>query len=442
MEKVLPTNVHEILKKSILADGYDLVFDFEKSHGSYLYDSKYNKEYLDFFTFFASMPIGFNHPRIAKDNDFIEKLKRVSLVKPSNSDIYSVEYAEFIQTFVKIAGNKHFESYFFISGGALGVENALKAAFDWKVRKNMEKGLTEEKGSQVIHFKQAFHGRTGYTISLTNTDDPRKYIYFPKFKWPRITNPKCIFPMEDECNLHNTIELEKQAINEINQAFEQNPDDIACIIIEPIQAEGGDNHFRAEFLKELRKIADEREALLIFDEVQTGIGLTGKMWAFEHFDVLPDLIAFGKKTQICGTAGSKRVNQVESVFKVPSRINSTFGGELTDMVRCAKYLEIIEEENLIENVNKVGDFFINGLKQISSEFPDLIKNVRGKGLFVSFDLPDREKRNKFQKLAFEHQFLILICGEKSIRLRPALDLKKSDAEKALELFRTIIKKLN
>ncbi len=440
MEKILPNNVHDVLKRSILADGFDLVFDFEKSKGSYLYDSKHEKKYLDFFTFFASMPIGFNHQKITGDHDFLEKLTRVSQVKPSNSDVYTVEYAEFIDTFTRIAGDPHFQNYFFISGGALAVENALKAAFDWKVRKNMEKGIPHEVGSQVIHFKQAFHGRSGYTMSLTNTDDPRKTMYFPKFPWPRITNPKCTFPLNEQ-NLKNVIETEDQAIREIYDAFDRNPDDIACIIIEPIQAEGGDNHFRPEFLKELRRICDEREALLIFDEVQTGIGMTGEMWAFQTLGVLPDMIAFGKKTQICGTAASKRVNEVDSVFKVPSRINSTFGGNLVDMIRSAKYLEIIQEENLIQNSRGRGAFLQSCLHQLAAEFPDLISNVRGKGLFIAFDLPNKDLRNKLHKKAFEHDFLILVCGDRSIRLRPSLDLKQVDAERGLEVLRDVIKEM-
>jgi L-lysine 6-transaminase len=439
MEEILAANVHDVLKQSILADGFDLVFDFEKSKGSYLYDAKYNKKYLDFFTFFASMPIGFNHPRIINDDQFLDKLKKVATVKPSNSDIYTVELAEFVDTFTRIAGHPHLENYFFISGGALGVENALKAAFDWKVRKNFEKGLKEEIGNQVIHFKQSFHGRSGYTLSLTNTDDIRKTMYFPKFKWPRITNPKCTFPMDAE-NTAKVIELEDQAIREIYDAFDKNPDDIACIIIEPIQAEGGDNHFRPEFIRELRRIADEQEALLIFDEVQTGIGLTGEMWAFETYDVLPDIISFGKKTQVCGTASSKRINEVESVFKVPSRINSTFGANLVDMVRCARYLEIIKEENLLQNVRERGKFVQEGLQKIAWE-NELISNVRGKGLFIAFDLPDKERRNKLHQLAYENQLIILVCGDRSIRLRPALDLKQEDAETFLELISTIIKKM-
>jgi L-lysine 6-transaminase len=434
MDRISPSNVHEVLGRSILADGYDIVIDFEKSQGAYLYDSKNDKKYLDFFSFYSSMPIGYNHPGITDNQDFQEKLKRVSNLKVANVEIYSVELAEFVDTFTRVAGHSHFESYFFIDSGALAVENALKAAFDWKIKKNFAKGITEEKGTQVIHFKQAFHGRSGYTLSLSNTEDPRKTMYFPKFKWPRIINPKCTFPLEGE-NLKNVIMLEKQAISEINKAIDNEPDDIACIIIEPIQAEGGDNHFRPEFFRELRKIADEREVLLIFDEVQTGIGGTGNMWGFETVGVLPDIIAFGKKTQVCGVAASKRVNEVDSVFKVSSRIDSTWGGSLSDMVRCTRYMEIIEEENLIQNVRKQGIYLLENLQVLAAEFPGLFSNIRGKGLFIAFDLPDKELREKFFKLAYENCLLLLVAGNKSIRLRPALDIKRKDIDALMMLLR-------
>ncbi|WP_257094458.1 aminotransferase class III-fold pyridoxal phosphate-dependent enzyme [Sphingobacterium sp. E70] len=205
------------------------------------------------------------------------------------------------------------------------MENALKAAFDWKTRLNFAQGIQKEAG-QVIHFKQAFHGRSGYTLSLTNTQDPRKYMYFPKFNWPRIVNPKLTYPLTPE-NISQTISVEEKAIAEINQAIHDNPNDIACIIIEPIQGEGGDNHFRKEFFQQLRQICDKNEILLIFDEVQTGLGITGKMWAYQHYDIIPDVLAFGKKAQVCGILASKeKFDQVEHhVFKESSRINSTFG---------------------------------------------------------------------------------------------------------------------
>lgn len=418
-------------------DGLDLVFDLEKSHGSYLYDAKGQRELLDFFSFVASLPIGFNHPAMA-DLDFRSKLLQAALVKPTNPDIYTVAYAEFVTTFERLAGCGRFRHYFFISGGALAVENALKVAFDWKVRKNLQRGL-ENRGQQIIHFRQAFHGRSGYALSLTNTFDPRKTLYFPTFRWPRILNPKCTFPL-NEGNLALVRQAEEQALGEIHEALRRNPDDIAAIIIEPIQGEGGDNHFRPELFQALRRIADEKELLLILDEVQTGVGITGRMWAFEHFGIVPDIIVFGKKTQVAGIAVTDRIDDVENVFRVPSRINSTFGGSLVDMVRCNRYLEIIEKEGLVENAREVGSYLLGEIEGLVRQWPQ-ITNTRGRGLFIAFDLPTTEERNRLKRLLYDRNMIVLGCGERSIRLRPALTLRREDAQKGVEILEAALQDL-
>ena len=188
----------------------------------------------------------------------------------------------FSRTLPKFAdGRDAFPHLFFIEGGSLAVENALKVGFDWKVQKNMRRGLPESLGTQVIHFNSAFHGRSGYTLSLTNTFDPRKTKWFPKFDWPRIPTPSLEFPITDEV-LSNVIKAEARAIEAFKDACRTRRNDIACCIIETVQGEGGDNHFRTEFMQALRNLCDEEEVFLIIDEVQCGFGLTGKWWAFEH----------------------------------------------------------------------------------------------------------------------------------------------------------------
>ncbi|MFH1016850.1 MAG: L-lysine 6-transaminase [Pseudomonadota bacterium] len=428
---VEPKTVHEILSRYILADGLDPVFDAERSHGAYLYDARTGREFLDLFSFFATQPIGYNHPKIAND-EFRALLGRISVHRPTLSDVYTTEYASFVETFARIAGRGLFRYYFFVEGGTLGNENAIKTAFDWKVRKNLAAGRGE-KGSQVIHFHEAFHGRSGYTLSLTNTFDPNKHKYFAKFDWPRITNPKLRFPV-DETVLKETAETEKQAVKEIKEALRKNPHDIAALIIEPIQAEGGDNHFRPEFLRQLRQLADENDFLLIFDEVQTGMGLTGKMWCFEHFGVKPDLLSFGKKAQIAGCACTERVDEVkENVFHVPSRINSTWGGNLTDMVRCQRYLEIIEEERLVENAASVGAYFLSRLEDLARS-RSKISNVRGRGLMIAFDLPDTETRNGLRGAIHKNGAIILGCGSRSLRLRPHLSFTRENVDQAIDII--------
>ncbi|MDZ7374251.1 MAG: L-lysine 6-transaminase [candidate division KSB1 bacterium] len=438
MRHISPRDVHAILRKHMLVDGFDIVVDLEKSKGSYLVDAITGKKYLDFFTYFATLPLGHNHPGLLTP-DFKKRLLRAAINKPSNSDFYTVEMAEFVETFSRYAIPDYLPHLFLIDGGALAVENALKTAFDWKVRKNFEKGYTVEKGTKVIHFREAFHGRSGYTLSLTNTSDPRKYMYFPKFDWPRVLNPKITFPLNEE-NLARVKEAEEISLRQIQQAIARDPDDIAALIIEPIQGEGGDNHFRPEFLRELRRICDENEILLIFDEVQTGVGLTGKMWAHQHFDVRPDIMAFGKKTQVCGILAGPRIDEVKNnVFQESSRLNSTWGGNLVDMVRFARILEIIHEENLIENAARVGEYLLRGLEEIAHETDGQMSNVRGRGLFIAFDLPTTELRNKFLRKALENRLIALASGERSVRFRPPLNLKPEEADHGLEIVRKTLR---
>ena len=434
MTTINALDVHATLARHMLVDGLDLVFDLHRSRGAYIYDSKNGRRFLDFFSFFATNPVGINHPRVVEPA-FKQKIADVAIHNPSNPDVYTVELAEFVETFARHAIPAALPHLFMVAGGAVAVENALKAAFDWKVRKNFERGAAEERGQQVIHFEQCFHGRTGYAISMTNTADPRKTDYFPKFRWPRAVNPKLTFPLDD-ARLAEVAAVEKQAVLQIKDALRQNENDVAALIIEPIQGEGGDNHFRAEFLRELRTLADENEFLLIFDEVQTGVGLTGKMWAYEHFDVMPDLLVFGKKTQVCGFLASRRIHEVDrNVFVEASRINSTWGGNLTDMVRFGRYLEIIHDERLVENAARVGEHLLGRLGALAADFPSLVTNVRGRGLMCAFDLPATEIRNQFRRDAFKNGLLILNSGVRSIRFRPSLALTREECDEGADLVR-------
>jgi L-lysine 6-transaminase len=407
---IAPDQVNQTLKQHILADGFDLTYDMEKSHGAYIYDSKYKRELLDFFTCFASVPLGYNHPKMVNDENFKHHLLLAAMANPSNSDVYTQQYAEFVATFSKVGIPSYLPHAFFIAGGALAVENAIKVAMDWKVQKNFAKGYKEEKGFKVLHFEKAFHGRTGYTLSLTNTL-PDKTKWFAKFDWPRVSVPQIKFPLIGE-NLNNAISSEELSIAQIKQAFAENKDEICAIIVEPIQSEGGDNHLREEFLIQLRQLADENEAFLIYDEVQTGVGLTGKFWCHQHFNeqARPDIVAFGKKMQVCGILVGKKVEEIEkNVFNVPSRINSTWGGNLVDMVRSTQILNIVYEDQLCENAANVGAYLQQQLAQLANKF-DKMSNVRGKGLLAGFDFPNKEMRDTFINKGLENNVMFLGCG--------------------------------
>lgn len=437
---VKPQDVGKVLQRHILKDGYPMVMDLEKSQGVYVYDSLHNRQLLDFFTCFATIPVGYNHPKMHADEAFKASLLQAALINPSNSDIYTQQYASFMDTFERVAIPSYMKYAFFIAGGALAVENCIKAAMDWKVQKNFAKGYTREVGHKVLHFKDAFHGRSGYTMSLTNTD-PAKTRWFAQFKdWPRVDNPMIRFPFSD-ANYEDLKQREALAISQIKMAFRENPDEICAIIIEPIQSEGGDHHFRKEFMEQLRMLCYENDALLIYDEVQTGVAVSGRFWAHEHFgeNARPDLIAFAKKMQICGVLAGPRLDEVEhNVFRVSSRINSTWGGNLVDMVRADKILSIIEEDNLIQHAETTGDYLLTQLHDVASRFPDLMTNVRGRGLLCAFDLPTGVLRNTVIEKGMEQNVLFLGCGTRTIRFRPGLVIQPADIDKGMAVLADVL----
>ncbi|MEY2490869.1 MAG: L-lysine 6-transaminase [Verrucomicrobiota bacterium] len=420
------------LEQHVLLDGFKIVIDLEKSRGSYLHNEVNDQRLIDLYGFFGSNPIGFNHPHFERA-EVKADLLRAAQIKIANSDVYSEAYAEFVETFVRVAGLPPLERYLFIEGGSLAIENTLKAAMDWKVRKNIAAGRGE-RGTEILHFRKAFHGRSGYTMSLTNTD-PRKTDLFAKFKWPRVSNPHIDFSLPESEQTKDVIAREKQSEQEIMKFIEERGVDIAAIIIEPIQGEGGDNHFRGEWLQTLRRICDENEMLLIFDEIQCGMGTTGRNWCCEHFGVRPDLMAFGKKVQVCGVMAGPRLDEVQdNAFRLPSRLNSTWGGNFTDMVRSTHFLRVIEEENLVANAAKVGAHFLKALQELQRDEP-IVTAVRGRGLFLAFDLPDPETRDEFWKGVFDRGALVLKSGERAIRFRPALDISAEVVDEAMELLR-------
>jgi L-lysine 6-transaminase len=424
---VAPANVHSTLSRHLLALGHGFVLDLEKSHGPFVHDAKSAREFLDFSSFYASNPLGFA-PRALTEPAFQERLLRAATLKVANPDFYTTYFAEFVETLSRTAAPETHPHYFFVEGGSLAVENAMKVAFDWKVRRNQLEGHAEL-GSQILHFEQAFHGRSGYSLSVTNTD-PAKTLHFPKFPWPRLPNPVMRFP-QDDAAMSDVHELERLTLAKAERAFDIHGADIAAILIEPIQGEGGDNHFRPQFLQALRKLADERNALLIFDEVQTGVGLTGTWWAHQQLGVVPDIICFAKKLQVGGILVSRRVDDVDSVFKVPSRISSTWGGSLVDMVRATRILETIEEEQLLLNAQERGLELQQGLGALAERFPALLRNARGRGLMCAIDLPTPEQRTALIKQAFSEQLLLLPCGQQTVRFRPFLNVK---SEHLQEMF--------
>jgi L-lysine 6-transaminase len=407
---IAPDRVHEVLGRYVLADGFKLVYDTRASHGSWL----------------VAAPLGSNPSGLADDPQFLAVLAEAAANKPANSDMYTTHYAQFVETFARVLGDPALPHLFFVEGGALAVENALKTAFDWKSRRNEAAGRPAGLGGRVLHLSRAFHGRSGYTLSLTNTD-PAKTDRFPKFDWPRIDVPAVRFPLH--AHLAELERAEYRALAQAQAAFDENPHDIACFIAEPIQGEGGDNHMRAEFLQAMQDLCHQHDALFVLDEVQTGVGLTGTAWAYQQLGLEPDIVAFAKKVQLGGIMAGRRVDEVDdNVFTVSGRINSTWGGGLADMVRSRRLLQIIERDGLIERAAKVGEWLAGELRTLGERHRALVSNVRGRGLMCAFDLPDAAARDLAQGLLWEEHVIVLPSGERSIRFRPALDVAEQDLE--------------
>lgn len=439
MPRITPTEVIPTIRKHLIGDGFEFVLDMEKSHGSSIIDKLTGRRLLDFYSCFASNPIGFNHPKM-NDAAFREKLMDAALHNVTNSDLFTELKAEFVDYFWRTTAPDGMKYMFMVAGGSLGIENALKAAFDWKAQLNRRRGDTRGLGTKVLHLTGAFHGRSGYTLSLTNTD-PVKTEHFPKFNWPRIKAPKIEFPNEGAA-YENLLKREAFALHQAKANIMTQGADIAAFIMEPIQGEGGDNHFSAEFMRGMQELCNDNEIMFIVDEVQTGVGLTGKMWGFEHFGVQPDMMVFGKKMQVCGFLCGERIETVEKhVFNTSSRINSTWGGNLVDMVRAQRYLEIIHEDKLVQNAAETGALLVDALVDLQSRHSHLISNARGRGLLCAFDVTTTEQRNHLRQLCYEEGLLVLSSGDRSIRFRPALNLTSGEVTEGVELLEKAIGKL-
>jgi len=418
------------LARHVLTDGFHIILDLRRSRGSWIVDAETGERYLDLYSFFASAPLGINPRGVTDDLEFMALLADAAANKPTNSDIYTSHYVDFVEAFTRVLGDPELPHLFFIEGGALAVENALKCAFDWKSRRNEMLGLPPELGTKVLHLTRAFHGRSGYTLSLTNTD-PVKTDRFPVFGWPRIDVPTITFPVGE--HLAEVVSAEQTALRQAEAAFADNPHDIACFIAEPIQGEGGDNHMRPEFLQEMQRLCQENDALFVLDEVQTGVGLTGTAWAYQQLGIEPDIVAFGKKVQLGGIMAGRRVDEVPcNVFTVSGRINSTWGGGLADMVRSRRLLEIIEHDRVFDQAASVGAWFLKQLLELGTGFTGLVSNMRGRGLMCAFDLPGTAERDSLLAILREQEKILLLpSGERSIRFRPALTITTDELSTGL-----------
>jgi L-lysine 6-transaminase len=427
------------LRKYVTGDLVDIVVDLDSSSGSRLRDLRDGTEYLDMTMFFSSAPLGHGHPAL-RDPAFEQGLVRAARSKPSNPDFATVEQARFATTFRRVAGDSELPLLFFVEGGTLAVENALKVAFDWKTKRNSRAGVAA-RGSRVLHLEHAFHGRSGYTLSLTNTE-PVKIRDYPMFDWPRIPSPAV--PPGPVWSTPELLLQERVALDAAEAALRRYGAEVACFLYEPIQGEGGDRHLRPEFLRAMQELCRRYDVLTIADEVQTGGGLTGRMWAYQSLGLAPDLVAFGKRLQVCGLMGGRRVLDVQdNAFREASRLGSTWGGSLVDMVRATRILEVIETDGVLDHTRRMGELLLSKLGLLVGEFPDLLREARGRGLMCALSFQDPALRDTAIAHARDaHRALFLPCGPDSLRWRPSLTVQPDELVDALAALRETLTDLS
>ena len=237
--------------------------------------------------------------------------------------------------------------------------------------------------------------------------------------------------------------VDRLALDQAAAAFREHPHDIACFIAEPIQGEGGDNHLSAEFLRAMQAMCADHDALLVLDEVQTGVGITGSAWAYQQLGLRPDVVAFGKKVQVGGVMAGRRVDDVpDNVFRSAGRISSTWGGGLTDMVRSRRLLEVIERDGLFPRARRVGGLLLAGLQELSRRYPNLVDNARGRGLMCAIDLPTTGLRDQMvERLRVDERVIGIPCGTRSLRLRPTLSISEDEVALALAALDRVAERL-
>ncbi|MBL18416.1 MAG: hypothetical protein CMC82_01110 [Flavobacteriaceae bacterium] len=382
---------------------YNINIDFEKSHDSYLYDVNTGNKILDFFGMYASLPLGYNHP-IFKTQDFIDEYMRVSSFKVNNCEFVSEETLEFDRLFSEFAGKGLYQHFHYSCTGALAVEAAVKVCLEYKNYHN----------PKILSFDNSFHGINSFGSFITSR--------FPGAD-QRLSGLPEAYSVKIKMN------LEDVAHNLINN-------DITCVFVEPIQCSAGDIHHDREFFKSLRLLCDQHDVPLVFDEIQVGFGGTGKLWYFEHLDIVPDIVVYGKKTQLSGIMVK---NKYAGIFN-PSRsvrLEVTWDGDVSDMVRCKYVIKAYKDYNILDNVNKQSERLIDGLSQFKE-----IQNLRNCGLIMGFDLPDKERRDIFVRECYKNGLICNTTGERSIRLRPNLNLNDSEADQAILIFKRTINNVN
>lgn len=398
---------------------FNIRIDFKKSHDSYIYDKNTGQYFLDFFGQYSTLPLGYNH-EIFRDAGFIEENNRVASVKVSNCEIISDEAKEFYSEFSGHRDMAMYEHFHFCCTGALAIESAIKTAIFQK----------KSKKPIVVSLKESFHGINGYGGFLTDRFYPvsTRLDGFPgdELGWVKLDNPKIVYKDNRPDETATQARLEK-FLNEFKDCVKiYGEENIAALLIEPVQSTYGDNYFPMEFYRISRDLCDKHNICLIFDEIQTGFGTSGKMWFFQYTGIEPDIVVFGKKVQ---NTGIMCKGNWSDIFKEAVRLEVTWDGTVVDMVRGKYVLRAYEKYNILKNVNQRSKQLLKGLSKIGK-----IRNLRVKGLLACFDYASEKERNKSFQEMIANSFLSNKTRDISIRLRPNLNVSAKEIDQALEII--------
>jgi len=347
---------------------------------------------------YASLPLGYNH-EIFNSLKFRNEYLNFSSVKINNCEFVSDETIEFDRMFTEYAGQGIYKNIHYTCTGALAIEAAIKTCI---IHKN---GIP--KTPMILTFHNSFHGINSYGGFITSR--------FPGAN-ERLKEFPEIFSKKINANLE-----------EVEEHFKNN--DYTCLLVEPIQCSAGDIYHDKIFFKSLRKLCDEYNVPLVFDEIQIGFGTTGNLWYFQGLEIIPDIVVFGKKTQVSGIMVK---NELSRIFnrELSGKLEVTWDGDVSDMIRCKYIIRAYERDEILKNVQKRSDELVSGLSTIEE-----ITNLRNCGLIVGFDLPNSCERDIFVRRAYKNGLMCNSTSNKAVRLRPSLTLTSDHITQCVEILK-------